>query len=246
MDAIGYIRVSTDKQAETGFSLDNQKNRIIAYCQFKGINLREVIEDAGISGGKNRDRPGFMRILSMVEAQEIGAVVIYSIERISRDMLTLLALERMLNEYDVELHTLDGLIDTSTPNGFINYAMRAFLGEMERRQIRFRVKSVMQSKKANGDIVGAVPYGFTRDGDSLIPNAEEQVIVDRVNKMFFEEGLSLIRISDRLNIEGVVSRNNRKFDTTQIKRMIATYVQKKKVKRSTVGYTIKNFIEQIC
>ena len=55
-------------------------------------------------------------------------------------MLTLLAFERLLSEYDIELHTIEGQIDTSTPTGFMSYAMRAFVGEMERRQIKYRTK----------------------------------------------------------------------------------------------------------
>ena len=57
MKAIGYIRVSTDEQAREGIALENQKARIAAYCEYRGFTLTGIIEDAGISGGKNRARP---------------------------------------------------------------------------------------------------------------------------------------------------------------------------------------------
>ena len=59
MKAIGYVRVSTEEQAREGVSLENQKDRIRNYCQYKGFSLAQIIEDAGISGGKNKARARF-------------------------------------------------------------------------------------------------------------------------------------------------------------------------------------------
>jgi site-specific DNA recombinase len=146
MKAIGYIRVSTEEQAREGISLDNQRAKIEAYCEYKGFTLVGIIEDAGISGGKNKARPGFIEVLNKVESGEAEALVLYSLERLSRDMLTLLALERLLDEHDIELHTVEGEVNTSTPDGFVNFAMKAFLGEMERRQVKYRTKKAMEFK----------------------------------------------------------------------------------------------------
>ena len=152
MDAIGYIRVSTEEQAREGVSLDNQKARIESYCKYKRFDLRSTIEDAGISGGKNKARPGFIDLLDRIESGKARVVVIYSLERLSRDMLTLLALERLLDGNGVELHTVDGLVDTSTPDGWLNFAMKAFLGEMERRQVKHRTKKAMEFKNNEGSV----------------------------------------------------------------------------------------------
>ena len=119
MKAVGYVRVSTDKQAKEGVSIENQEGAIKEFCAREGLELLEVIKDEGISGGKNRSRPGFVKLLDMIETQRIDAVVLYSLERLSRDMLTLLALERFLNEYNVTLFTIEGKIDTSTVEGWM-------------------------------------------------------------------------------------------------------------------------------
>ena len=63
MKAIGYVRVSTEEQAKEGISLENQKDQIRSYCQYKGFELLQIIEDAGISGGKNKDRARLRRPL---------------------------------------------------------------------------------------------------------------------------------------------------------------------------------------
>ena len=126
MKAIGYVRVSTQEQAREGISLEVQEERITNYCNYKGYELTEVIKDEGISGGRNREREGFVNILNRVEQNGCDAIVLYSLERISRDMLTLLCLEKLLNEYNIELHSIEGEIDTSTPDGYMSFAMRAF------------------------------------------------------------------------------------------------------------------------
>jgi site-specific DNA recombinase len=150
MEAIGYVRVSTEEQAKDGVSLDNQKDKIRNYCQHKGLELLQIIEDAGISGGKNKARAGFVELLDRIESNQIGAVILYSLERLFRDMLTLLALERLLDEKDLELHTVEGQVDTGNPDGWLNFAMKVFLGEMERRQVKYRTKKAMEFKKAPG------------------------------------------------------------------------------------------------
>jgi len=58
MKAIGYIRVSTEKQATEGISLGNQQDRIEAYWQYKDFELVYIITDAGVSGGLNKARAG--------------------------------------------------------------------------------------------------------------------------------------------------------------------------------------------
>ena len=51
-NAIGYIRVSTEDQADSGLGLEAQRQRIKAYCEMKGLSLSTIFEDAGVSGGK--------------------------------------------------------------------------------------------------------------------------------------------------------------------------------------------------
>ena len=71
MKAVGYIRVSTEHQVKEGISLDAQKAKIEAYCNLKDMNLREIIQDAGVSA-KNLKREGMKRILSMCKKRSKG------------------------------------------------------------------------------------------------------------------------------------------------------------------------------
>lgn len=244
MKAVGYIRVSTEEQAREGVSIDNQIERIKAYCQYKGYVLQEVIKDEGISGGKNRQREGFVSLLAHIEQNDFDALILYSLERLSRDMLTLLCLEKLLDEYDVELHTVEGEIDTSTPDGFMGFAMRAFLGEMERRQVKYRTKRAMEYKKGKGEVVGQVPYGYRRDGDNLVPDEKEQGVVRVVNRLYRGKK-SLSSIVKRLAELGYQTRQGKSFRSQQVKRIIKDYEPVYSCDGSKAAEKIKEFIFSI-
>jgi len=244
MKAIGYIRVSTDEQAREGISLDNQRAKIEAYCEYKGFTLVGIIEDAGISGGKNKARPGFIEVLNRIESGEVETLVLYSLERLSRDMLTLLALERLLDEHDIELHTVEGEVNTSTPDGFVNFAMKAFLGEMERRQVKYRTKKVMEFKKAQGSIVGSVPYGYRRLQNQLEPEEGEQKVIAQA-KSLYGASYSLSEICRRLTKQGHMTRNGKPFTVEQVKRILPDYEQTFSHANTKLSQNIRGFIEAI-
>jgi site-specific DNA recombinase len=244
MNGISYRRVSTEDQAKHGVSLENQAERIRQYCTYRGINLVAEIEDSGVSGGVNKAREGFIDLLNRVEQGDIDVIVLYSLERLSRDMLTLLALERLLDEHDVELHTVEGQIDTSTPDGFMSFAMRAFLGEMERRQVKYRTKKAMEHKKSQGQVVGAIPYGFERQGNDLIPNLAEQAVIKTVNTMY-HAGKRLVDIVAHLNSQGISTREGRPWIATQVKRLINGYENVFTKSQTKLSAATRQFIEAI-
>ncbi len=244
MNAISYTRVSTDIQAEKGVSLENQAERIRAYCDYKGFALIVEIQDAGVSGGINKAREGFIELLDRVESGGIDVIVLYSLERLSRDMLTLLALERLLEEHEIELHTVEGQVDTSTPDGFMSFAMKAFLGEMERRQVKWRTKKAMQHKKDHGQVVGSVPYGCRREGNDLIPDLQEQAVIKQVNTMY-QSGNRLVDIVSSLNAQGITTREGNPWRSEQVKRLIDSYSGKFKKAQTKVGTAVRTFIEAI-
>lgn len=235
--AIGYVRVSTEEQAKEGVSLEAQEERIRKYAEYKGFDLIEIIRDEGKSGG-TANREGFQKLLARIEANGFDALILFSLDRLSRDMLTLLALERLLDECNVELHTIEGQIDTSTPDGFMNFAMRAFLSEMERRQIKYRTKKALEHKRQRGEVIGQVPYGYRREGDHLVENEKEQKIIKRINRMY-RLGKSLNAIAKELNEAGVRTKSGTKWTAQQVKRLINGYESKRE---SANADKIKSFI----
>ena len=241
MRAVAYLRCSTAGQAENGVSLDVQRERIEEYCRYKALEIVETIVDEGVSGGVNANRNGFVQLLDRIDDNGIQAVVLYSLERLSRDMLTLLALERYLEENDVELHTVEGLIGTETPDGFMAFAIRAFSGEIERRQVKYRTRRALQHMKAQGQVVGRVPYGWRREGNQLVEVPAEQGVIALANRLY-RKGLKLAEVVRRIAKTGYRSRSGRPFTAQQVKRMIEGYVDTRAKKRSRLGKEIRDFV----
>lgn len=242
--AVGYIRVSTANQAENGISLENQKKRIKDYCDYKGLTLLETIEDAGVSGGINKGRDGFISLLDRIEANNFDILILYSLERLSRDMLSLLVIEKFLAENDTELHTVEGQIDTSSPEGFLSFGMKAFLSEMERRQISHRTVKAMEHKKSQGMVIGTTPYGFKRDGNKLIEEKEEQKVISLANKLY-SNGARLKDIVSALNEKGFKNRNGNEWAAAQVRNFINGYAGSFKKSKKKTTAILRTFLESI-
>jgi DNA invertase Pin-like site-specific DNA recombinase len=85
-DAIGYVRVSSEEQADSGLGLEAQRQRIIAYCAMKGLHLAEVFEDPGVSAGKPlASRPAGNRLLATAKKSK-AVVVVAKLDRLFRSV----------------------------------------------------------------------------------------------------------------------------------------------------------------
>jgi site-specific DNA recombinase len=243
--AVGYVRCSTGQQANEGVSIDVQREKIVGYCEYRGLALADVIEDAGISGGTNKGRPGFLELLGRIEQGEVDVVILFSLERLSRDMLTLLALERYLDEHDVELHTVEGQVDTSSPDGFMAFAMKSFIGEMERRQTRFRTRLALKHKRARGQVTGGIPYGYRREGKELVPDLNEQAIIRKANDLYHGQGLKLAAIVQHLHEKGHRTRTGRPWAANQVRKLIQNYQGSFTKGNRKVSAATRTFIEAL-
>lgn len=241
MRAIIYGRYSTDKQ---DMSIEVQISRCREYAEYKGFQVVDVIQDLAVSGGTNKGRAGFMELLSRVEHGYCDLVLTYDLTRLSREMVSLLALERFFNEYDCLIYTVEGQVDTSTVEGFMSFAMRAFLGEMERRTVKLRTKRAMEHLKANGKVFNHTPYGFERIEDRLHEIPEEQKVIRLVNGLY-GQGSSLAEIQRALRTKKIKTRNGGDWDHKQVRRLIEGYEQTRKVHTSELGKATKAFIEAV-
>lgn len=183
MDAIGYVRVSTEGQAEGGISLEAQQAKIRAWCEANGYTLVQMHVDAGISGGRADNRPALQAALA--QACRLKAViVVYSLSRLARSTKDAIAISERLAKSGADLVSLSERIDTTSASGKMVFRMLAVLAEFERDLVAERTKGALTHLRNQGKrISGVAPFGFdlTPDAKSLIPNPQEQ------------EGLSLIR-----------------------------------------------------
>jgi site-specific DNA recombinase len=205
MKAIGYIRVSTQGQVDEGVSLEAQKSKIEAWCEVNDYELVNVYTDAGISGKTMANRDGLLRALDAVDRDV--ALVTYSMSRISRSTREMLSLADKLEKKGADLVSLTEKIDTTTAAGKMVFRMLAVLNEFERDQVSERTKAALAHKKAKGERIGTVPYGFGLDDDgvALVKNTQEQTILKSI-QLLRGEGYKLREITEQLNRDGLLTR----------------------------------------
>src|SRR5258705_4130247 len=111
MLTIGYVRVSTDRQAEHGVSLEAQEAKIRAMATVQGSELIDVIVDEGESA-KSLNRPGLQRLMGLVNSGKVQAVIVAKLDRLTRSVKELCGLLELLEKRDVALTSGAESIDT--------------------------------------------------------------------------------------------------------------------------------------
>ena len=101
--AVGYIRVSTARQAGEGVSLDAQREKIIAHCKMHDLDLIEIFADEGLSGKRTDNRPGLQKAVAMA-CKKKAVLVAYSISRLARSTRDCLETHSRLSKYGADLH----------------------------------------------------------------------------------------------------------------------------------------------
>src|ERR1700724_2406714 len=107
MRAIGYIRVSTDKQADHGVSLEAQEAKIRAMAIVQGAEIIELIVDGGESA-KNLNRPGMEKLLKLVDERKVDTVIIAKLDRLTRSVKDLAELPERFQRRGVSLVSVTG------------------------------------------------------------------------------------------------------------------------------------------
>lgn len=209
MKAIGYIRVSTQGQAEDGVSMEAQEAKVRAWAELNSADQVVIFKDEGLSGKRSDNRPGLTAALDAADRGD--ALVVYSLSRLSRSTKDTLALSDLLRRREVDLVSLSEKIDTTTAAGKMVFRLLAVLSEFERDQISDRTRAALQYKRANGQKTGGdVPFGYRARSGRLIENEKEQEAVRKILALR-RKGKSLRDICQALEAAG----HRRKSGSTQ-------------------------------
>jgi site-specific DNA recombinase len=204
--AIGYIRVSSDEQANTGFGLVTQEAAIRAFAASQGYELIDVISDPGVSGAtRPTERPGFGRVLELAAEGAFSVLLVWKFDRLARQIVYAVTAANELQEtHAVQLRSVTEPIDTATAMGRTVFAILAGMAEQERAVITERTFLGRREKATQGGFAGgAAPLGYARDKKGgLIEDGESADTVRRIFSMR-EEGATLRAIAAALNAENV-------------------------------------------
>ena len=222
--AVGYVRCSTGKQQ---ISLEAQELRIRAICVARDIELSEVIVDSDASA-KSLERPGMNRLLGMVDDGLVHTVVIFKLDRISRDVVDWGTLIKRFNQSDVTLISVSDSIDTKSASGQLVLNVLMAASQWERMSIGERTSTALQHIKSQGFPAGPPPYGWSAQPRTseekdrkirkpLILNPEEQDVIDLVRSW---SGLPVRKIAVRLNDAGFHTRSGGPWHAEAVQRIV--------------------------
>lgn len=191
-----YTRVSTDEQAKEGYSLEDQKTRLLNHCIKMNWNVVDFYSDEGISGSSIIGRPEASRMLVDAKKRKYDNLLVLKTDRLSRKLKDLLEIQEILVENKIKLTILEEPIDTENDTGFAMYAMSGTFAQLERNRIKARTIAGRKQKANNGikSLTGKILFGYEyKDGQYIPKEPEASVIRDIFNK--YDSGMSLRAIS---------------------------------------------------
>jgi len=220
MKAIGYVRVSTEEQAESGLSLAHQRAKIEAYSLAMDLELVAVIEDAGKSA-KNMNRPGLIQALEMIRRKEADSLIILKLDRLTRSVKDLGTLVETFEKTGAALISVQDSINTTTAAGRLVLNVLGSVAQWEREAIGERTAAALTMKKDRGEKTGGrIPYGFDldTDGRTLTPNQGEQETLSLLRELR-STGLSYRKIGAELTRRGIPTKNGGEWQPTTIRNL---------------------------
>lgn len=172
----------------------------------QGVELVDVVVDAGESA-KDTDRPGLRRALAMIESREVGGLIVAKLDRLTRSVKDLAELMEMFNRRGASLVSVAESLDTGSAAGRLVLNVMTAVSQWEREAVGERTRDALACKKAKGQRVGTVPFGYRVDcdGRNLVADDSEQGLLAEM-KQLRNSGRSLQCIADSLNARGSRTR----------------------------------------
>ena len=202
-----YMRVSTEDQAREGFSLPEQKERLEAYCKFKGFVIKDYYTDAGISAKTGNYRPEFERLKEDIKSKKINTIIALKQDRITRSIFDWEELMRFLEENDSYLDCVNDDINTTNANGKMVSRILMSVSQQEIERTSERTKVGLAGAIKQGHIPHQAPLGYKHENKKLVIDHLTKDVVIRIFELY-HRGMSYQKISTLFNKEQVLGKTN--------------------------------------
>lgn len=223
---IGYVRVSTREQAVEGLSLESQRKKINHYAGSNDLTLEAVHEDAGASG-KSIDRPGLTAALDALRSGQADGLVVVKLDRLTRSTRDL---DRLITDLfgptgrkgnPAGLVSLSESLNTLNATGRFFVLIIGLIAQWERETIVERTQDAIDHKRARGERIGTIPYGWRidPDGKSLAVDADEQAVIDELHAAR-QRGRSFQTLANDLNAAGVPTKSGRTWRASTLAKIL--------------------------
>ena len=205
--ALLYVRVSTNRQARTGHSLDTQPTLLTEAAERDGYRV-EVITETG--SGRNTARPALNSALDRLAKGEAQALYALDTDRLARSTMHLLQIAQLATRQGWRLVITSAQVDTSTPAGEAFLTMAAAFAQFESRMISERVKRQHQARRERGEV-----WGVTTGATSKLPKETRDLIIS-----LRAEGMALGKIAEHLTAESVPTVSGGSWYASTIARVL--------------------------
>jgi len=215
-----YVRVSTDEQAQEGYSIENQIDRLTAYAKFQGWQNTEFFIDEGQSA-KDMNRPAMKRLIKLIKQNKVSTVVTLYVDRLSRNLLDMLQFVNLCEEHNTAFVCASLNFDTSTPIGRMVLQILAAFAEFENSMRATTVKSnmanIVEKKKR---YLANPPFGYEFDEQkNLVIVPEEAEWVQKAADMFIA-GHGYRAVAKWLNDNGVKTKKGVPWTASTVRQML--------------------------
>src|SRR5271168_3397146 len=206
MRTIGYVRVSTDRQAERGSSLEAQAEKIRAMALVQSAELSEIIIESGESA-KSLNRPGMAKLLALVDAGDVQAIIVAKLDRLTRSVKDLCELLERFERRGVALISVAESLDTGSAAGRLVLNIMTAVSQWEREAIGERTRDAMSHKRSQGERVGNIQFGYrlAADGKHVEADPAEQEVLQEIRRLR-QNGHSMRGIAAALNQRALRTR----------------------------------------
>jgi len=215
-----YTRVSTENQAQGGYSLPAQRERLLAYCNAHDWTVYKIYEDDGHSG-RYIKRPGYLQMLNDRESWDM--ILVLKMDRIHRNSRNFMEMMDNLRTWGKEFSSMQESLDTSTAMGRFVVDIIQRIAQLESEQIGERVYLAMKqkAKTVGGPLGGNIPFGYDYDigVGKLVINEYESNIVILIFKEYLA-GRTSRDIAELLNSKGFTRRNNKTWERREVSKIL--------------------------
>lgn len=216
-----YVRVSTERQVQEGYSISAQKENLTNFAKCHDFKVYDIYADEGISGKNIEGRPDVKRLIKDIKDGKIDVVLLQRFDRLTRSISDTQEFIDLFKEFNVDVWSISdgGIVDITSSNGRFMALLKGLFGQHERELTAERIKDAFGRKAREGYTLccGCTPYGYRREKGNkvIIIKQDEAKVVRRIFKMYVE-GSTFTSIAKAITAEGIPTK--RAGQTISIKR----------------------------
>ncbi len=195
-----YVRVSTQEQAQQGFSLNAQQESLENYAKALGYEIFKIYRDEGKSAKDLKHRPEMMQMLEDAEKKKFSAIFIYKLDRFSRSLKDLILTIDKLKDWNVDFVSLQDKIETASASGKLMFHIISAFAEFERNIIGDRTIFGMERKAKEGGFITKAPRGYRLVDKKLLIDEEQAQEVKKIFNEFLNNEISLTQLGKKFSM----------------------------------------------